>query len=246
MTQLKALLLFLTALSAAIVMTSAAAGATSRATVTNIKVTAGEPSEFGFTLSKKTVPRGVVTFTVTNKGNLPHDFKVCTAIGTKLANACAGKVTAPILPGKMAKLTVTFPKAGKHEFLCAVSGHAAAGMKGILTVSAGTTSAPKVTNVAVVAGKPSEFGFTLSKKSMPHGTVTFTVTNKGNLPHDFKVCTAVGAKLANSCTGRVTKPILPGGSAKLTVSFPKAGKHEFLCAVSGHAAAGMKGILTVT
>ena len=246
MSQFRRVLALLTGVAVAIVVSSAAAAATSRTTVTNIKVTAGEPSEFGFTLSKKTMPRGVVTFTVTNKGNLPHDFKVCTAVGTKLANACAGKVTAPILPGKSAKLTVTFPKAGKHEFLCAVSGHAAAGMKGILTVSAGVTTARKTTSVAVVAGKPSEFGFTLSRKSMPHGAVTFTVTNKGNLPHDFKVCTAVGSKLANSCTGKVTKPILPGQSVKLTVSFPKAGKHEFLCAVSGHAAAGMKGILTVT
>jgi uncharacterized cupredoxin-like copper-binding protein len=246
MTQLRRVFFLLTGVTAAIVMSSAAAGATSVTRVTNISVTAGKPSEFGFTLSKKTMPSGTVTFTVTNKGNLPHDFKVCTAVGTKLANACVGRVTAPILPGKSAKLTVTFPKAGKHEFLCAVSGHAAAGMKGILTVSAGATMAPKTTNVAVAAGKPSEFGFTLSRKSMPHGVVTFTVTNKGNLPHDFKVCTAVGTKLANACIGRVTAPILPGKSAKLTVTFPKAGKHEFLCAVSGHAAAGMKGILTVT
>jgi uncharacterized cupredoxin-like copper-binding protein len=135
MTQLRRVFFLLTGVTAAIVMSSAAAGATSVTRVTNISVTAGKPSEFGFTLSKKTMPSGTVTFTVTNKGNLPHDFKVCTAVGTKLANACVGRVTAPILPGKSAKLTVTFPKAGKHEFLCAVSGHAAAGMKGILTVT---------------------------------------------------------------------------------------------------------------
>jgi len=38
------------------------------------------------------------------------------------------------------------------------------------------------TVVNVVAGKPSEFKFTLSAKTVPHGTVTFKVTNSGTLP----------------------------------------------------------------
>ena len=41
---------------------------------TKINVTA---SEFKFVLSKKTVPAGTtVIFTVTNKGKIPHDFKI--------------------------------------------------------------------------------------------------------------------------------------------------------------------------
>ena len=32
--------------------------------------------EFKFTLSKRTVPRGRVTFKLVNKGALPHDFKI--------------------------------------------------------------------------------------------------------------------------------------------------------------------------
>jgi uncharacterized cupredoxin-like copper-binding protein len=93
--------------------------APSHATATKITVTA---TEFKFKLSKASVPApGSVTFTVVNKGKLPHDFKI------------NGKKTPQIKPGKSATLKVTF-KAGKFKYLCTVPGHAAAGMKGTLTV----------------------------------------------------------------------------------------------------------------
>jgi uncharacterized cupredoxin-like copper-binding protein len=99
--------------------------------------------------------------------------------------------------------------------------------------AAARTSKGRATAVAVTAGKPSEFHFVLSKKSVPKGAVTFTVTDKGALPHDFKIA------------GKRTKLLSPGQSAKLTVTFTKAGKYPYQCTVSGHAAAGMKGTLTV-
>jgi len=86
------------------------------------------------------------------------------------------------------------------------------------------------TSVTVTA---SEFKFKLSKASVPHGTVIFTVVNKGKLPHDFKI------------GGKKTALVKPGKSAKLTVTL-KAGKAPYLCTVAGHAAAGMKGTLKVT
>src|SRR3954453_22079526 len=76
-----------------------------------------------------------------------------------------------------------------------------------------------------------EFKFKLSTTSVPHGAVTFTVVNKGALPHDFKIA------------GHKTPLIKPGKSAKLTVTL-KAGKFPYVCTVAGHAAAGMKGKLT--
>ena len=63
----------------------------------------------------------MVTFTVLNKGHVSHDFKI------------GGKKTALISPGKSAKLAVLL-KPGKAAYLCTVPGHAAAGMKGTLTV----------------------------------------------------------------------------------------------------------------
>lgn len=88
---------------------------------TVVSVTAGKPSELRFTLSKKAVAKGVVTFKVVNKGALEHDFKI------------AGKKTARLKPGKSATLKVTL-KAGKAPYLCTLPGHAAGGMKGVLTV----------------------------------------------------------------------------------------------------------------
>jgi uncharacterized cupredoxin-like copper-binding protein len=98
-------------------------------------------------------------------------------------------------------------------------------------------SAPKtaqVTTVKVTAGKPSEFAFTVVPKRVVHGTVIFTVTNGGALPHDFKI------------GGKKTILLSPGVTKKLTVTFAKAGNYPYLCTVTGHAAAGMKGTLKVT
>jgi len=88
--------------------------------------------------------------------------------------------------------------------------------------------------VSVTAGKPAEFHFTLSAMSVKHGSVTFNVSNKGKLAHDFWI------------NGKKTPLIQPGKSASLTVSFAKAGSFPYKCTVPGHAAAGMKGTLKVT
>ena len=102
------------------------------------------------------------------------------------------------------------------------------------------------TTVTVTAGKPSEFRFTLSPKMFRHGVVTFKVTNKGALAHNFKWCTAPRRKAANTCAGKATRPTSPGKSATLKLTIAKAGTYEFLCTVPGHAAAGMKGLVKVT
>ena len=94
--------------------------------------------------------------------------------------------------------------------------------------------ATKITTVTVTAGKPSEFKFRLSTLKAKDGIVVFKVTNSGALPHDFKI------------SGRKTRLLSPGESDTLRVTIRKPGKYQFLCTVSGHAAAGMKGLLTVT
>jgi uncharacterized cupredoxin-like copper-binding protein len=90
------------------------------------------------------------------------------------------------------------------------------------------------TGVAVTAGKPSELKFTLSKKSAPKGVISFAVTNKGKLDHDFRIA------------GKKTKLLKAGTKATLTVTIAKPGKYQFRCTVKGHAEGGMKGTFTVT
>jgi uncharacterized cupredoxin-like copper-binding protein len=78
-----------------------------------------------------------------------------------------------------------------------------------------------------------EFSFTLTPRTVHHGTVTFLVMNDGKRAHDFKIA------------GRRTKLLQPGKSQTLKVTLEKPGPYKFLCTVTGHAAAGMKGTLRV-
>ena len=108
-------------------------------------------------------------------------------------------------------------------------------------------SAAKATSIKVSISKTKEFAFTLSPKSAAHGAITFTITNGGNLPHDFQLCSKPSSSAsATSCTGKKTALISPGATGKLAVVVAKAGTYEYMCTVPGHAAAGMKGLLKVT
>ena len=95
---------------------------------------------------------------------------------------------------------------------------------------AGSQSAQK-TSVSVAA---KEFSFKLSRKTAPHGTVVFKVTNKGNIRHDFKIA------------GKKTKLLGHNKSATLVVTLKKGKKYTYICTVPGHAALGMKGSFKAT
>jgi uncharacterized cupredoxin-like copper-binding protein len=99
----------------------AAANAPQKAAlVKTVKVTA---KDLSFTLSAKSATRGVVVFKVTNAGALKHDFQI------------KGRKTKLLSHGQSNTLRVTFLKKGKYPYKCTVSGHAAAGMKGVFTIS---------------------------------------------------------------------------------------------------------------
>ena len=96
---------------------SSVLAARSQTQVTTVKVSALDTLRF--TLSKS-AKAGKVTFVVTNKGSLKHDFWI------------AGKKTKLLGKNKSQSLTVTIKK-GKNPYKCTVPGHAAAGMKGTFT-----------------------------------------------------------------------------------------------------------------
>ena len=95
-----------------------------------------------------------------------------------------------------------------------------------------TQSAVGDASATAVAVTASEFKFTLSKTSVPQGEVVFTVVNRGKLAHNFWI------------DGKATPLLAPGESATLRVTLDQ-GTLTYLCTVAGHAAAGMKGSLTV-
>ena len=90
------------------------------ALVTKIKVTA---MDIKFKLSAKTAKRGIVVFKVTNVGVLKHDFSI------------KGRTTRKLSHGQSATLRVTFLRKGSYPYKCTVDSHAAAGMKGVFTIT---------------------------------------------------------------------------------------------------------------
>jgi uncharacterized cupredoxin-like copper-binding protein len=99
---------------------------------------------------------------------------------------------------------------------------------------AGARSAEKVALLARVKVTASEFKFVLSKKTARRGVVVFRVTNVGTIKHDFSI------------KGRKTRLLSHGQSATLRVTFLRKGHYPYKCTVPGHAAAGMKGVFTIT
>jgi uncharacterized cupredoxin-like copper-binding protein len=99
---------------------------------------------------------------------------------------------------------------------------------------AGARSAEKVALLARVKVTASEFKFVLSKKTARRGVVVFRVTNVGTIKHDFSI------------KGRKTRLLSHGQSATLRVTFLRKGHYPYKCTVPGHAAAGMKGVFTIS
>lgn len=110
---------------------------------------------------------------------------------------------------------------------------ALAALAAAVSAFGGSERQTATTTVAVTAGKPAEFRFTLSKKTIPKGTGVFKVTNRGKIRHDFKIA------------GKKTPSLAASKGSTLKIVFKKAGKYPYLCTLPGHAAAGMKGVLVV-
>jgi uncharacterized cupredoxin-like copper-binding protein len=105
---------------------------------------------------------------------------------------------------------------------------------GLATIPAPAAHASERRTVAVTAGHPLEFAFSLSAARVTTGWVRFRVSNAGRIPHDFAI------------RGSQTRPIAPGRSATLTVWFAVPGVYSYTCTLPGHASAGMVGDLTVS
>lgn len=87
-----------------------------------VRVDAGQPLEFAFTLSTNDVHAGAVTFLVRNEGRIAHDFEI------------RGIRTRAIPPGGTARLTVGFREPGTYHYVSTLPGQELAGMVGYLTV----------------------------------------------------------------------------------------------------------------
>jgi mono/diheme cytochrome c family protein len=110
-----------------------------------------------------------------------------------------------------------------------------------LLASVGTTNnANKVAvekggKITIPADPTGALAFQFGKASGTPGKTTFAMPNQAPIPHDIAIQGPVNGK------GPVVQN---GGTSTFSVNL-KPGSYTFLCTVPGHAAAGMKGTLTV-
>jgi plastocyanin len=105
---------------------------------------------------------------------------------------------------------------------------------GLLVAAVSAFGAPerKSATPSITVGM-TEFKFALSRKTARRGTVLFRVTNRGAIGHDFKIA------------GKKTRILPAGGTARLSVTFRRAGRYRYLGTVPSHAPAGMRGVFVV-
>ena len=134
--------------------------ASGAASVTQVKVTPGKPTEYRFIVTPSTgLAVGAVRFVVTNAGKQPHQFKVCgVAVTAATLKTCVGKATRLLKPGQTATLLTSFPKAGKYEYL-STPVDAAKGMKGLLVAKVAVVSTP-ITTASVTRPSTTPVGTT--------------------------------------------------------------------------------------
>jgi uncharacterized cupredoxin-like copper-binding protein len=91
-----------------------------------------------------------------------------------------------------------------------------AGLTALLAAPAqAAVPAGKTAVVVVVAGKPSEYDFRVSRTTVRHGTVVFKVKNLGKRAHSFEI------------GGKSTRRLLPHQSTTLTVVLKKPARYIF-------------------
>jgi mono/diheme cytochrome c family protein len=94
----------------------------------------------------------------------------------------------------------------------------------------------KAGQLEIDADPTGQLKFLASKASATAGQVTLKMKNPSSTPHDIAV--------QGNGINQVGKVVASGGVSTVSVSL-KPGTYEFYCSVDGHAAAGMKGTLTV-
>jgi len=124
----------LLALGATLLAAPAAAPATRAVTVTSARVVPVKLNEFNILPAKQAAPAGRVTFVLTNRGKVTHEFVVVRTAkpagnllkGNEADETGAVGEVGELKPGQTKKLTLTLKK-GHYALLCNLPGHYKAG-----------------------------------------------------------------------------------------------------------------------
>ncbi len=122
----------------------------------------------------------------------------------------------------------------------------------------GTNNNLSGNNINIYAGEYT-FGTSSSALTSPGPTLTFsagqsvtiTLHNVGNAPHNFAITTdradgSTNLAFNGAQIGTATNPVPVGRSASTTFTVGQAGTYYYICQVDGHASLGMWGTVTVT
>jgi uncharacterized cupredoxin-like copper-binding protein len=104
------------------------------------------------------------------------------------------------------------------------------------TTAGGTTQG---TGEQTVDVSETDFKLDPSNPTVQAGTVSFKVTNDGEVDHNLEVEGPEGEQ-------ELEQDLAPGESATLTVDLSTPGTYEFYCPIGGHRDAGMEGEITVS
>ncbi len=105
-----------------------AGGAAAKPTV--LKITGGAKNKLRFSKRALVARAGVVTISMRNLSNVPHNVAIRAGASAKSKIIAKGKV---VRKGKVSTVKANLKK-GKYRYVCTVRGHEKAGMWGILTV----------------------------------------------------------------------------------------------------------------
>lgn len=94
------------------------------------------------------------------------------------------------------------------------------------------------TKLSLVANPDGELKYNTTKLNAKPGNITIALTNDSTTPHDVAVTDSSDQELGKSET-------ITEADTTLELSDVAAGSYTFFCSLPGHAAAGMKGDLTV-
>ena len=104
------------------------------------------------------------------------------------------------------------------------------------TESTPESTTPSGGDGETVAVTETEYKIDPADPTVKAGTVTFSITNDGEQPHDVEI--------EGNGVEEVSDTINPGSSGELTVDL-EAGTYEMYCTIDGHKDLGMDGSVTV-
>jgi uncharacterized cupredoxin-like copper-binding protein len=127
---------------------------------------------------------------------------------------------------------------------CAFAFAACGGDEGEETIAAPTTTSEGATGATGASGEAqtvdvslTEFAIDPANPAVNAGTVTFNVSNGGEIVHNLEV-------EGNGVEEELEQDLQPGDSGELTVDL-EPGSYEWYCPIGDHAEQGMDGELVV-